>query len=129
MKQNILLSLLIILIINFSGCSNESNQETTYEKKNETLSLETEPKSYRNNPIMFSAWQNHGNVAGQATNNHSMPVIGYKREYYKGSCWKRVLPEKKWLLVDTTWMSRGYIRFDMKSNYWKFGTMTYVRSW
>lgn len=42
---------------------------------------------------------------------------------------KRIMPEKKWILVDTTWMTRGYIRFDMRSNYWKFGTMTYVRSW
>lgn len=40
------------------------------------------------------------------------------------------MPEKKWILVDTTYRnSRGYIRFDMRSNYWTIGTMTYIRSW
>lgn len=88
----------------------------------------------RNNPVMFTAWQNHGSLRTgsgryQSTGDHTMPVIGYKRQYYKGWCWKRIMPEKKWILVDTTWRSRGYIRFDMRSNYWKIGTMTYVRSW
>ncbi|MBA1437850.1 MAG: hypothetical protein FAF05_02485 [Epsilonproteobacteria bacterium] len=88
----------------------------------------------RNNPIIFTAWQNHGNLKQldnkyYSTGNHSMVVIGYKRDYYTGNCWKKFLPERKWLLVDSTWMTRGYIRFDIKSNYWKFGTMTYVRSW
>ena len=39
------------------------------------------------------------------------------------------MPEKKWILVDSTWSSRGYIRFDMRSNYWTIGTMTYIRVW
>jgi len=54
MKQSILLSLLIVLAINFSGCGNQSNQEATYEKKNETLSLETEPISYRKYALVSS---------------------------------------------------------------------------
>ncbi len=88
----------------------------------------------KNNPIMFNANDNYGDLKNSnniyyATGRHSMAVIGYKREYYKGSCWEKVLLEKKWLLVDTTWQTRGYIRFDMRSNYWKSGSMIYVRSY
>ncbi|MBA1437849.1 MAG: hypothetical protein FAF05_02480 [Epsilonproteobacteria bacterium] len=49
-----LISLLIVLAINFSGCGNQSNQEAIYEKKNETFSLETEPKSYRKYALVSS---------------------------------------------------------------------------
>ena len=34
--------------------------------------------------------------------NDSMSVIGYKRQKYSGSCWKKALPDRRWLLVDTT---------------------------
>jgi len=105
----------------------------------------------RNNPVMFSATQSHGSIDGKSTKNHSMPVIGYKYQYYKGSCWKRVMPNKNWILVDSTWQSsrssrwrysrlkkrwnryyynsRGYLRFDSRSNYWKIGAVTYVRAY
>ena len=58
---------------------------------------------------------------------HSMPVIGYKREYYTGWCWRTVMPEKKWILVDSEYHKRGYIRFDATANYFRFGSITYVR--
>ena len=65
-----------------------------------------------------------------------MPVIGYQRQYYKGICWKRIVPEKRWLFVDTTWGydSRGnfynnksWVRFDIRSNYWYLGSLTKIR--
>ena len=59
--------------------------------------------------------------------NDSMPVIGYKRQKYSGSCWKKALPDRRWILVDTTYRTRGYIRFDSRSNYMKYGMVTYVK--
>ena len=59
--------------------------------------------------------------------NDSMPVIGYKRQKYSGSCWKKALPDRRWLLVDTTYKQRGYMRFDSRSNYGRFGSVTYVK--
>ena len=104
-----------------------------------------------NNPVIYSTWLKVGTIDGQTVENHSMPVIGYKRDYYKGICWKRIMPEKKWILIDSTWgssrngewivingrwkfvnkhgNSRGYIRFDARSNYFTIGTMTYIRVW
>ncbi len=93
-----------------------------------------------NNPLIYSTWRQVGTIDGQAVKNHSMPVIGYKRDYYKGVCWRRNMPEKKWIFVDSTWRkksvsnsnytnSRGYIRFDKRSNYWTIGTMTYIKVW
>ncbi len=82
----------------------------------------------RNNPVMFNA------MGGTVINGvkklkvgHSMPVIGYKREYYTGWCWRTVMPEKKWILVDSEYHKRGYIRFDATANYFRFGSITYVR--
>lgn len=89
----------------------------------------------QNKPMIFSAWQSHGKIDGRYIKDHSMPVIGYKREYYSGKCWKKVMPEKKWILVDTTWgvegqvgNRRGFVRFDSRSNYFKLGTMTYIHT-
>jgi len=72
---------------------------------------------------------------GKVSEGHSMPVIGYKHQYYKGVCWKRLMPDKRWLYVDTefTYNSgnnltcKGYIRFDARANYFRFGTITFVR--
>lgn len=101
----------------------------------------------RDNPVIFSATQSYGSIDGQTTKDHTMPVIGYKYQYYKGSCWKKIMPNKNWILVDTTWQSstsrswekdgranyyynsRGYLRFDSRSNYWKVGAVTYVRAY
>ncbi len=55
-----------------------------------------------------------------------MPVIGYKRDYYTGWCWRTVMPDAKWILVDTTYFTRGYLRFDSISNYWTVGSLTYI---
>ena len=93
-----------------------------------------------NNPLIYSTWRQVATIDGKPVKKHSMPVIGYQREYYTGFCWKSLMPEIKWLYVDTTWAkkgvtaknytnSRGYIRFDMRSNYWTIGTMTYIRVW
>ncbi len=82
-----------------------------------------------NNPVMYSTWRTVARIGPKDVKDHTMPVIGYKREYYKGVCWKRIMPEKKWILVDTTWNSRGYIRFDARSNYWTIGAVTYIRVW
>lgn len=101
-------------------------------------------KSYikHDNPVIYSTWGKVGRVEGQNIQNHSMPVIGYKRKYYSGSCWKKILPENKWILVDTTWMqqktdgrpgykgnSRAYIRFDSLTNYFTVGTVTFLRAY
>lgn len=89
----------------------------------------------QNNPIMFNAMKGT-NISGygEVNEGHSMPVIGYKYEYYKGSCWKNIVPAKKWILVDTEFRRRGYkqnqrghIRFDSRSKYFRAGAMTYVR--
>ncbi|MDG1694541.1 MAG: hypothetical protein P8I13_06780 [Porticoccaceae bacterium] len=67
-------------------------------------------------------------VSGWGTvRTHTMPVIGYKRQKYSGSCWKKILPDRRWLLVDTTYKQRGYMRFDSRSNYGRFGSVTYVK--
>ena len=83
----------------------------------------------RNNPVMLNVMKGtkiYG--VGKTDEGHSMPVIGYKREYYnKGMCYKRAMPEKKWLLVDTTWLSRGYVRFDGRGNYFKGESVVFVR--
>lgn len=82
----------------------------------------------RNNPVMFNAMGGtRVNGHGIIEENHSMPVIGYKRQYYTGWCRKRIMPEKKWILVDTEYHTRGYIRFDMTANYFRAGSITYVR--
>jgi len=82
----------------------------------------------KNNPVMFNAMKGTRiSGYGKVGEGHSMPVIGYKRDYYKGVCWKRVVPEKKWILVDTEFNQRGYIRFDSRANYLRGGTITYVR--
>jgi hypothetical protein len=90
-----------------------------------------------NNPLMFSARNNFGSIEGVTTEEHTMPIIGYKTEYYVGVCWKHLLPKKRWLAADSTWHSdkiiqnqpiynsRGYLRFDSRSNYWKWGTLIY----
>ena len=86
---------------------------------------------------MFSARNNFGSIEGVTTEEHTMPIIGYKTEYYVGVCWKHLLPKKRWLAADSTWHSdkiiqnqpiynsRGYLRFDSRSNYWKWGTLIY----
>lgn len=88
------------------------------------------------NPVIFTAWHSFGNIEGQSTSFHSMPVIGYKTEYYVGVCWRHILPKKRWLAVDSTWRAnkftnplhnaRKFLRFDMRSNYWKYGEMVYL---
>jgi len=91
----------------------------------------------RDNPIMFNAMKGTKiSGYGKVDEGHSMPVIGYKNYYYKGSCWKKIVPQKKWLLVDTEFRrrgyyqnQRGYIRFDSRANYFRGGTITYVRVW
>jgi cytoskeletal protein CcmA (bactofilin family) len=91
----------------------------------------------RDNPIMFNAMEGTKISAyGKVDEGHSMPVIGYKNYYYKGSCWKKIVPQKKWLLVDTEFRrrgydqnQRGYIRFDSRANYFRAGTITYVKVW
>ena len=72
---------------------------------------------------------------GKVKGGHSMPIIGYKQQYYKGSCWKRLMPDRRWLYVDTEYVRKsgrnltykGYIRFDARGNYFRFGTITFVR--
>lgn len=53
----------------------------------------------------------------------SMPVIEYdekKEPWYK--------PNKRWLVVDTLYSGkRGTIRFDIRSNYFRFGAMSHAR--
>jgi len=84
----------------------------------------------KNNPTIISVWkgkkiQGHQDIG----ENHMMPVIGYKTESYSGWCAKRIWPNKKWLLVDTEFRYKGYIRFDSRSEYFRFGAMTYIRSY
>ena len=80
----------------------------------------------RNQPVMVNV--DKAKVSGWGTvRKHSMPVIGYKRQKYSGSCWKKALPDRRWLLVDTTYKQRGYMRFDSRSNYGRFGSVTYVK--
>lgn len=93
-----------------------------------------------NNPLLFSAFNSFGKIEKESTENHTMPVIGYKTEYYVGVCWKHILPKKRWLAVDSTWLgdhsnknphynSRGFLRFDMRSNYVKYGALMYIKVW
>lgn len=81
----------------------------------------------RNQPVMVNVDKARVSGLKKPVRTHSMPVIGYKRQKYTGSCWKRALPDRRWLLVDTTYMQRGYIRFDSRSNYGRFGSVTYVK--
>jgi len=84
----------------------------------------------KNNPVVYSAPKGNRvpGYKGKLPSGHSMPVIGYMRQKYTGSCWKRALPDRRWLLVDSEYNQRGYIRFDSRSNYGKrFGQVTYVK--
>ena len=81
----------------------------------------------RNQPVMISVDKAKVSGRKKPVRTHSMPVIGYKRQKYSGSCWKRALPDRRWLLVDTTYKQRGYMRFDSRSNYGRFGSVTYVK--
>jgi hypothetical protein len=84
----------------------------------------------RNNPVVYSAPKGSRvpGYKGKLPSGHSMPVIGYKVQKYSGSCWKKALPDRRWLLVDTEYNRRAYIRFDSRSNYGRrFGKVTYVK--
>jgi len=81
----------------------------------------------RNQPVMVNVDKVRVSGLKKPVRTHSMPVIGYKRQKYSGSCWKRALPDRRWLLVDTTYKQRGYMRFDSRSNYGRFGSVTYVK--
>jgi hypothetical protein len=84
----------------------------------------------RNNPVVYSAPKGSRvpGYKGKLPSGHSMPVIGYMVQKYTGSCWKRALPDRRWLLVDSEYNRRGYIRFDSRSNYGRrFGKVTYVK--
>jgi hypothetical protein len=62
--------------------------------------------------------------------SHSMPVIGWQERSYSGWCAKKIWPNKKWILVDTEFDNqRAYMRFDSRSDYWKFGALTYIYAW
>jgi IS1 family transposase len=82
----------------------------------------------RNQPVMFGAMKGT-RVSSQKEKLgwHTMPVIGYKRQKYSGSCWKKALPDRRWLLVDTLYNHRGYIRFDSRSNYMRYGLVVFVK--
>jgi cytoskeletal protein CcmA (bactofilin family) len=80
----------------------------------------------KNQPVMLSTHRVRVSGWGKIK-DHSMPVIGYKRQKYSGSCWKKALPDRRWILVDTTYRTRGYIRFDSRSNYMRYGMVTYVK--
>jgi cytoskeletal protein CcmA (bactofilin family) len=80
-----------------------------------------------NQPVMVNVYKARVSGNRGAIRNHSMPVIGYKQQGYSGSCWKKTLPKRRWFLVDTEFNSRGYMRFDSRSNYGRFGSVTYVK--
>lgn len=86
----------------------------------------------KNNPVMLSSLKGakfYGIKQKKLSGSHSMPVIGHKTQYYSGVCAKKWLPKRRWLLVDTTWNSRAYIRFDNRGNYRKHSRVTYVRAY
>lgn len=87
----------------------------------------------RNDPPMIGiGWGfsiKDGNNNTKYLTGHTMPVIGYKREHYKGWCWKRIMPEKKWLFVDTTWGHKSWMRFDIRANYYGVATLTRIKVW
>jgi cytoskeletal protein CcmA (bactofilin family) len=84
----------------------------------------------KNNPLIITtAKGTHITGEKKLAEDHSMPVIGWKTESYSGWCAKRIWPKKKWILVDTEYGHKGYMRFDSRSDYFKFGTMTYIRSY
>ncbi len=66
-------------------------------------------------------------VAGQSV-YHSMPIIGWRTETYSGICAKRIWPNRNWFLLDTEFNRKAYARFDGRSNYWKFGAISYIWS-
>ena len=81
----------------------------------------------RNQPVMVNVDKARVTGERKTIRKHSMPVIGYKQQKYSGSCWKKALPKRRWLLVDTEYNTRGYMRFDSRSNYGRFGSVTYVK--
>ena len=73
----------------------------------------------------------HGINRKYLPSSHAMPVIGYQQqyynEYYNGGCDKKWRGKAiGWLLVDTTWNSRAYLRFDNRGNYGKHYGVNYV---
>ena len=86
----------------------------------------------KNNPVMLASLKGarfDGFSEKYLSGNHTMPVIGYHQQYYSGVCYKKLRKKRRWLLVDTTWNSRAYIRFDRKGNYRKHLGVTYVRAY
>ena len=86
----------------------------------------------KNNPVMLTSLKGarfDGFYQKYLHGSHSMPVIGYQQQYYKGVCYKKWRAKRSWLLVDTTWFSRAYIRFDNRGNYRKHSRVTYVRAY
>ena len=86
----------------------------------------------KNNPVMLTSLKGarfDGFSEKYLSGNHSMPVIGYQQQYYSGVCHKKLRRKRAWLLVDTTWNSRAFLRFDRKGNYRKHLGVTYVRAY
>ena len=83
-----------------------------------------------NKPVMVTSRKGarfHGIKRKYLPSAHAMPVIGYQQQYYDGDCYKKWRgKEIGWLLVDTTWNSRAYLRFDNRGNYGHHMGVTYV---
>ena len=84
----------------------------------------------KNKPVMVTSRKGarfHGIKRKYLPSSHAMPVIGYQQQYYKGDCYRKWRgKEIGWLLVDTTWNSRAYLRFDNRGNYGHHAGVTYV---
>jgi len=95
-------------------------------------------KSYikENQPVMVFLMKDYNIIDGSVKPNklsdhHTVAAIGYKQTYWDGNrlCPKKLLPHTRWLLIDTTWFSRGLVRYDAQGNYSKPSIVTYVRSY
>ena len=84
----------------------------------------------KNKPVMVISLKGarfHNIKRKYLHSSHAMPVIGYQQQYYNGDCYKTWRgKEIGWLLVDTTWNSRAYLRFDNRGNYGSHYGVTYV---
>ncbi len=77
----------------------------------------------RNRPGIYHA---PTNTLADLNDYHSMPIIGWKTESYGGWCAKKIWPNRNWLLLDSEFGFKQYVRFDSRSRYWKVGAISYI---
>jgi hypothetical protein len=81
-----------------------------------------------NNPVILTYIRNYSieYMRDEVFNEHGMPVIGYVKKSLI-PCLRLPLLTKRYLYTDTTWQYKTYFRFDMLSQYFGIGSITFIK--